>query len=60
MVTAYCVSCGRVTGFKRHTTILTLVMVACTFLCWLVIIPFYPKRCKVCGSRKQSGQRSRW
>jgi hypothetical protein len=44
-----CPGCVRLTGFKRNLGIGTLIMIVLTAGFWLLLIPFYPKRCIVCG-----------
>src|ERR1700691_1206425 len=54
MKTYPCDSCGRPTGFKRALGWGTFFMVLITFGSWLLVIPFYPTRCSVCGTTKFS------
>jgi len=46
-----CPVCGKPTGHKRALGIGTLLMAIVTGGLWLLVIPFYPKRCIVCGGR---------
>lgn len=48
----YCVSCGRNTGHKRALGWGTFFAVPFTAGISLLFIPFYPKRCIVCGKKK--------
>jgi len=50
MLMADCNNCGRRTGFKRALGFGTLFMVVLTAGLWLLVIPFYPARCVVCGT----------
>ena len=52
MEEGFCNSCSRVTGYKREIGIGTLFAVFLTFGFWLLLIPLYPKRCKICGNQK--------
>lgn len=45
----YCKNCKHVTGHKRSLGIGTFFAVLVTGGLWLLAIPFYPKRCIVCG-----------
>jgi hypothetical protein len=44
-----CRNCNKMTGHKRALGMGTLLGVLFTGSLWLVAIPFYPKRCIVCG-----------
>ena len=52
MITQQCVNCNRFTGFKRALGFGTFFMVLITFGFWLLVIPFYPVRCSICGSKE--------
>jgi len=52
----HCTNCGKKTGHKRSLGIGTIFAVLLTSGFWLLAIPFYPKRCIVCG---QSADRSK-
>ena len=57
----YCPHCGRETGHKRALGWGTFFAVLLTGGLWLLAIPFYPKRCIICGSKekgKKPGERS--
>jgi len=45
----YCPNCGKKTMFKRHLGFGTLFAVIITGGLWILAIPFYPKRCVLCG-----------
>jgi hypothetical protein len=45
-----CESCARQTGFGRVFGWGTFLGVLLTGGLWLVAMPFYPRRCVVCGS----------
>ena len=47
----YCPHCGRETGHKRALGWGTFFAVLLTGGLWLLAIPFYPKRCIICGSK---------
>ena len=47
---SYCPNCGKSTGHKRALSWGTFFAVIITFGFWILMIPFYPKRCIVCGS----------
>lgn len=49
MKIAYCQSCKRDTGFKRALGWGTFFACVLTAGFWLLIVPFYPKRCVICG-----------
>lgn len=48
----FCPNCQKLTGFKRALGFGTLFATVLTAGLWLLAIPFYPKRCMVCGFRK--------
>jgi hypothetical protein len=54
----YCPNCGRMTGHKRALGWGTFFGAALTFGASTTAIPFYPKRCIVCG-RKSSDKDSK-
>lgn len=45
----FCSNCQRATRFGRRYSWGTLIMVIVTQLWWILAMPFYPRRCKVCG-----------
>jgi hypothetical protein len=45
----YCANCGKETGHKRAIGWGTFFAVVLTGGLWLLAIPFYPKRCIICG-----------
>ena len=49
MQVAFCKNCGKHTGHKRRIGVGTLLVVLITFGWSLLLIPFYSKRCVVCG-----------
>src|SRR5271170_4620871 len=49
MFQTQCANCGQPRGFARRLGFGTFFMVLITFGLWLFVIPFYPKRCSVCG-----------
>jgi hypothetical protein len=49
MTASECNGCKRVTGHKRSIGIGTLIIALLTFGFSLFTIPFYPKRCVICG-----------
>jgi hypothetical protein len=49
MISAHCASCARVTGHKRALGWGTFFAVLLTAGLWLLAIPFYQKRCMICG-----------
>jgi len=51
MVFRYCPNCDKSTGHKRTLGFGTFFMVIITGGLWILIIPFYPIRCIVCGSQ---------
>lgn len=51
MKTYFCSSCKRETGFKRALGWGTFFACILTGGLWLLTIPFYPKRCIVCGNK---------
>ncbi len=50
MLVRFCPNCGRETGHQRKLGFGTFFAVIITFGFWLLAIPFYPKRCSICGS----------
>jgi hypothetical protein len=67
MFQTQCANCGQPRGFARRLGFGTFFMVLITFGLWLFVIPFYPKRCSVCGCVRSStnikdavAQRSPW
>ncbi|VAX34551.1 hypothetical protein MNBD_NITROSPIRAE03-1231 [hydrothermal vent metagenome] len=55
----HCTNCQKKTGHKRSLGIGTLFAVLLTGGFWLLALPFYPKRCIVCGQAiRQSMQES--
>ena len=58
MKVVYCKNCGKVTGFKRTIGIGTLLAVLITMGLWIFTLPFYPKRCIVCGLSKGEKEES--
>jgi hypothetical protein len=50
MKIGYCAKCERETGFQRKFGFGTFFAVICTIGWWLLALPFYPKRCNICGS----------
>jgi hypothetical protein len=50
MNTAYCPKCKQETGFQRKLGFGTFFAVLITGGLWLLALPFYPKRCVICGS----------
>lgn len=49
MQTAYCPACKKETGFQRKLGFGTFFAVIITGGLWLLALPFYPKRCAICG-----------
>jgi hypothetical protein len=47
-----CHNCGKRTGHKRTLGFGTFFAVFLTFGLWILAIPFYPKRCIICGERR--------
>ena len=67
MFQTQCANCGQPRGFARRLGFGTFFMVLITFGLWLFVIPFYPKRCSVCGCVRSAttikdavAQRSPW
>ena len=50
MISAFCPSCNRVTGHKRALGWGTFFAAGLTAGVWLLAIPFYQKRCMICGT----------
>jgi hypothetical protein len=44
----YCLNCKQNIEAKRNIGIGTLILVLCTLGWWLLLIPFYTKRCPLC------------
>ena len=49
METFKCANCGANRGFKRNIGVGTLIAIILTMGWYIILIPFYPKRCIVCG-----------
>ncbi len=49
MKALFCSNCKKYTGFKRNLGIGTIIMIVLTTGLWILLLPFYPKRCVVCG-----------
>lgn len=49
---AFCPSCKRETWYKRNIGVGTLLAALATCGFWIFVIPFYKKRCKVCGQEQ--------
>jgi hypothetical protein len=50
MHVAYCPTCKQKTGFQRKLGFGTFFAVLITIGLWLLALPFYPKRCNICGN----------
>ena len=50
MKVSYCPNCGQETGFQRKLGFGTFFAVILTGGLWLLALPFYPKRCNICGN----------
>jgi len=50
MKMAYCAVCQAPRGFKRHLGVGTLLGLFFTGGLLLFLLPFYPKRCIICGT----------
>lgn len=55
---AHCPNCKENRGFKRHLGFGTFFAFLATVGMWIIAIPFYPKRCVVCGYAKGSEAKS--
>ncbi len=47
----YCSNCQKARGHKRALGWGTFFMVVLTLGLWILVIPFYPKRCMICGQK---------
>ena len=45
----YCPNCRQNTHRRRNIGIGTIIMIMLTCLGWVIFIPFYRKRCAICG-----------
>jgi hypothetical protein len=52
-----CLTCGQVRSFRRTLGTRTLFAVVVTAGVWLLAIPFYTRRCTICGA---PGDRARF
>jgi len=52
----YCHNCDKWTGHKRNLSVGTLIMIVITFGFGILAIPFYPKRCIICGMARGQGK----
>jgi len=50
---SYCKNCGKMTGHKRHLGWGTFFGSVVTLGTSLAAVPFYPKRCIICGNAKR-------
>ncbi|RLC35975.1 hypothetical protein DRH29_05420 [candidate division Kazan bacterium] len=50
---SYCSNCGKKTGHKRFLGFGTFFAVVLTAGVWILAIPFYPKRCIICGQEQE-------
>lgn len=50
MTTMFCVPCNRQIDAKRVIGVGTLILAFLTYGLWLLLIPFYEKRCPICKS----------
>ncbi len=48
-MTTYCEDCRRKVEARRRIGVGTLILALLTGFVWVVAIPFYSKRCPVCG-----------
>src|SRR5712692_6682131 len=48
----FCPNCNKLTGYKRSLGFGTFFAVVLTAGFWLLVVPFYPKRCITCGLGK--------
>ena len=48
MAISYCEHCKKEVNARRKIGIGTLILVLLTAFLWIVIIPFYQKRCPIC------------
>lgn len=48
MATKYCVNCDRIVEAKRQIGVGTFILAILTGGVWLILIPFYSKRCPMC------------
>jgi TonB family protein len=55
-----CVNCAKLNGFKRSLGVGTVLMVLLTAGFWILAMPFYPKRCIVCGFDSDDRPSKRW
>jgi len=56
MKVAYCPNCGQETGFQRKLGFGTFFAVILTGGLWLLALPFYPKRCNICGNNSSQAK----
>lgn len=50
MATAFCTLCDRHVPSKRKIGIGTLILCFFTAFFWVLVIPFYGKKCPICGN----------
>jgi hypothetical protein len=53
MPTMICPTCGNTTWFRRQFGIGTLILILVTAGFWILALPFYRKRCPICGTLEQ-------
>jgi len=49
-----CFNCQQIRGFSRKLGVGTIIMVVLTGGLWILLLPFYPKRCMNCGATPPS------
>lgn len=60
MEMVHCPNCSKMTGHKRALGWGTFFAVLITAGLWIFIIPFYPKRCIICGEGKEMFAQAGW
>jgi RNA polymerase subunit RPABC4/transcription elongation factor Spt4 len=58
MAVKYCDHCDRVVTAKRKIGVGTLILSIITGGLWLLIIPFYSKRCPICLGTSLSNKKA--
>lgn len=60
MKSVFCKTCNKSTGHKRKLGVGTVLALVLTLGSWLLVIPFYPIRCIVCGTDPNPTETIMW
>lgn len=54
----FCPNCKQNTCYQRHIGFGTILLIIITSGAWILAIPFYKKKCKICGCEQFDVARS--